>query len=323
MRKRFCALTKTLANYTAAAKFATLTVLLPLLTGCPDLTQVQQLDKTADAAKSSLTPIAADFKASCDRQNLYTYLPPGPPPNPPPVKPCGNGDDLDKLGKNILKEQSILLDYFDALGSLSATDASGFEKVAPALDTSFKNAGLNATQQEMGKAAGTLASAITKLATEGYRKKKILEILKEADPAVQKITIGLANQVAPVSDLSVPPAGSQPRPDVSSYLALLYNEDIGLKTYYEIPLTQDHNGPAAILLTVQYQTAQELQSNRQDAAVAYRKLMLALGQAHASLLTDAEKGDFNKDSIKQIAKDLAQPMSDMSDAINTLQKDMR
>jgi hypothetical protein len=296
--------------------------LLPLLTGCPDLSQVQQLDKLADAAKPSLAPIAADFKASCDRQNFYQFVPPGPLPEKP-VSSCVNGDDLAKLGNNILKEQSLLIDYFDALGTLAATDASGFEKVAPALDTSFKTAGLDATQQAMAKASGTLASSIAKLVTEGYRKEKILEILKMSDGAVQTITTGLADQVASVNDLTPQDAGVSVKPNVTSYLGLLYNEDINLGTYYKIPLAKDHNSPAGLLLMNQYQTTLAVQSNRKDAAVAYRKLMLALGTAHAKLLNDASAGKFNKKSVEAIAKDLAQPISDISDSINTLQKDLR
>lgn len=297
---------------------------LPVLVGCPDLSQVQQLAKTADGAKSSITSIAADFKGTCDRQNLYIHLQPGPPPISPPTKACVNGDDLNHLGTNLLSEQNILLQYIDTLGTLAGTDASGFEKQAPSLNTSFKTAGLNATQQTMAASAGTLASDITKLATAGYREKKILEILKEADPAVTKLTAGLADQVATAADVaSQPPCAPPPAGDPLSYFKLLCNEEVVLDSYYQIPLAKDPDSPAGSLLNVQYHGVVDQLTAREDAATAYRKLMISIGQAHTKLLDGAQSGNFDKASVKKIATDLAQPISDMIDAITTLQKDAR
>jgi hypothetical protein len=298
-------------------------LILPFLVACPDLTQVQQFAKTADAAKSTIPAITADFKATCVRQNLYVHLPPGPPPAVPPPKACINEDDLEKLGNNLLSEQNTLLQYIDALGTLAGTDASGFEKAAPGLDTSFKTAGLSSTQQAMAGAAGTLAANITKLATAGYRERRILEILKDADPAVTVLTTGLANQVATQSDLSPPVPGAPPTGDGTSYFELLANEEGLLNSYYQIPLANDPNSPAGTLLNVQYHTALDQLSNRKDAAAAYRKLMLSIGQGHSKLLTGAQTGNFNAASVKKIAADLAQPISDMVNAISTLEKDAR
>jgi hypothetical protein len=295
------------------------TFIVPLLVGCPDLSQVQQLAKTADGAKTSIAAITSDFKGSCDRQNLYVHLPPGPPPNPPPPKACVDADDLDKLGKNLTTEQNILLQYIDTLGSLAGTDASGFEKTAPALDTSFKKAGLGATQQTAARSVGALAADITKLATAGYREKKILEILKDADPAVTQLSTALADQVAPSADITCDAAPVQS----SSYFQLLCNEEVVLKSYYEIPLAKDPNSSAGSLLNVQYHSALDQLQARKDAAIAYRKLMISIGQAHAKLLVGAQSGNFDKASVKKIAVDTAQPISDMADAITTLQKDAR
>jgi hypothetical protein len=296
------------------------TLLLPLMGGCPDLSQVQQLAKTVDGAKSSITTIAADFKGSCDRQNLYVHLPPGPPPAVPPEQACITGEDLDKLGKNLVVEQNTLMQYIDTLGTLAGTDASGFEKTAPSLDLSFKNAGLSTTQQSMAKSAGTLAAQITKFATAGYREKEILEILKDADPAVAELSLGLADQVATEADLipgtSAPIGGT-------SYLELLRNEEVVLNSYYQIPLAKDPNSAAGTLLNIQYHSALAELKARENAAIAYRKLMISIEEAHANLLVGAQSGNFDKASVKKIAQDLAQPISDMINAITTLQKDAR
>ncbi len=291
----------------AAIRSLAILLLLPMLPGCTDLNQVKELAKEADTAKPALIPIAADFKGSCDRANSYA----GFPPPPAAFLPCKNAADLEKLGKNILKEQSLLLDYFDALGTLADTDATGFEKAAPSLDTTFDSNALSATQLEMAKDAGTIAADITKLVTLRYREKKIAQLLWEAEPAVQRLTRGLANQVAPGSDL----------PAITSYLGLLSNEDIALKTYYEIPLTRDSSSPSALLLLNQYQKALAEQARRKDAAKSYRKLMLALGEAHTKLLHDSERNGFDKAAAKKLVQDLAGPAQEISEAIDSLRKD--
>ena len=287
-----------------------------MLTGCPNLTQVQQLATTADGAKTAAATIAGDFSASCDRQNRVLK------------GSCNDAvkKDLAQVGTNLAAEQSILFAYFDNLGKLSSADATGFETAAPNLNTSFQNAGLSTTQQAMAGAAGSLAADITKLVTLGYREKEILEILKSADGPVQTLTSGLANQVAPdVPDTYAetpcaftPPAGTPP-----SYLTELCNENLNVHSYYDVPLAGEKDPAIVLLLQAQYDSAIAQLQTREAAALAYRKLMLPLGTAHSKLLASSAKGDFNADAVKAIAQALSGPLSDMANAINTLQKDAR
>jgi hypothetical protein len=293
-----------------------LTVLLALV-GCPDLSQVQQLGQTAGAGKSSLNAIAADFKGSCDRQNGYIQLPPGdvaPPPLPCDAKTAEN---YRKIGDNLIKEQAVLIAYFDALGKLAGTTTSGFDGVAPNLDTSFGNAGFDATQQEMAKAGGTIADAITQLATAGYREKKISEILTGTNDAVQKATTAMANIVDPDPEPST--GGGQ---NIASYMGILLNEDEMIRSYYEVPLKKEGSMSAlGALFNLKYQDAVQAQNQRKEAARAYRQYMLALGDAHNKLAANA--GKFEVDDVKKLSKELAKPFSDLAGAVRTLQKDAR
>jgi hypothetical protein len=287
---------------------------LVFLTGCPNLTQVQQLATTADGGKTGAATIAGDYSASCDRQNRLLK------------SSCSSGTEFAQIGTNLAAEQNILFAYFDTLGKLASADATGFETAAPKLNTSFQTAGLTTTQQAMAGAAGSLAADITKMVTLGYREKEILEILKSADGPVQTLTTGLANQVAPdVPDAYTdhpcdfkPPAGTPP-----SYLTELCLEETSIHSYYDIPLAGEKDPGTAILLQAQYDNSYAQLRTREAAALAYRKLMLSLGTAHSKLLAAASKGNFNSDAVKAIAQALSGPMSDMASAINTLQKDAR
>jgi hypothetical protein len=289
---------------------------LVFLTGCPNLTQVQQLATTVDGGKVAAATIAGDYSASCDRQNQLLK------------SSCSSSNraEFAQIGTNLATEQDILFAYFDTLGKLASADATGFETAAPKLNTSFQTAGLTATQQAMAGAAGSLAADIAKIVTLGYREKEILEILKSADDPVQKLTNGLADQVAPnvpeaYTDQPckfVPPAGTPP-----SYLTNLCNEDSNLHSYYDIPIASEKDAGTAILLQAQYDSALDQLHTRENSALAYRKLMLSLGTAHSKLLAAASKGNFDAAAVKEIAQALSGPMSDMANAVNTLQKDAR
>lgn len=289
---------------------------LVFLTGCPNLTQVQQLATTADGGKTAAATIAGDFSASCDRQNLILK------------SSCSssNRTELVHIGTNLAAEQNILFAYFDTLGKLASADATGFETAAPKLNASFQTAGLTATQTAMAGAAGSLAADITKLVTLGYREKEILGTLKSADNPVQTLTTGLADQVAPnVPDANtdqpcqfIPPAGTP-----SSYLTYLCYEDTNLQSYYAIPLAGEKDPAIAVLLQSQYDSALAQLHTREAAALAYRKLMLSLGTAHSKLLAASAKGNFNAAAVKEISQALSGPLSDMANAVNTLQKDAR
>lgn len=259
-------------------------LLTVLLAGCVNLDQVTALDKVADGAKTTLPVIAADFKGSCDRQNLYVHLPPGPPPVSPPPKACINGDDFEKLGNNLITEQNVLLDYFDALGKLASSSATGFQKTVGTLSASFKDAGLSSAQQSMATSAGNLAQAISDMALQGYRKKKIGDIVGKADKDVTILANGLADQVAPAA--GVPPSAT-------SYVSLLSNESTLIDTYYAVPLAKDPNSLAAILVNRQWQDDVSQLNARMNAAQAYRKLMVSLAAAHTKLATDTKGGHFD------------------------------
>lgn len=298
-------------------KYALLFMALPVLLGCPDLSQVQQLGQTADAGQSSLDAIAADFKGSCQRQNRYVQVPPE--TQTPPSAACDpqTAENYRKLGDNLIKEQGVLIAYFDELSQLAGTPTSGFDGIAPNLDTSFGNAGFDATQQEMAKAGGTIADAITKLATAGYREKKISEILTQTNDAVQKATTDLANLIDP--DPEPKTGGGQ---GINSYMGVLLNEDEQIKSYYYVPLMKE--GTMSILgslFNLKYQEALQAQNQRKEAARAYRQYMLALGAAHDKLAANA--GKFEAGDVMKLGKELAQPFSDLASAVRTLQKDAR
>ena len=286
-------------------------LLAVVLVGCVNLDQVTALAKLAVEAKTSLPVIAADFKGSCDRQNLYVHLPPGPSPVSAPPKACVSGDDLDKLGNNLIAEQNILLDYFDALGELASSTSSGFQKSVGTLSSSFKDAGLSTAQQTMATSAGNLASAISDMALQGYRKRKIADIIGKTDKDVAILANGLADQVAPAPDKT---------PSATSYLSLLNNEGVLIDSYYSVPLAQDPNSLAAIIVNRQWQSDVNQLNARKDAAQAYRKLMLSLATAHAKLTSDTKGGHFD---IKQLGKDLGPDIEQMEKAIADLQKDLR
>ncbi|RRA50478.1 hypothetical protein D1Y84_00240 [Acidipila sp. EB88] len=217
----------------------------------------------------------------------------------------------------------MLFDYVDALGKLSAADATGFEKAAPTLGTSFKNTGFDTTQQDMANAAGTLAGAITKLATLGYREKEVADIIQKSQRPVRTLAQGLANQIAPdkvpidTPCSYAPPAGTPP-----TYLLELCNEEQTIHSYYDVPLASETDPGLKIILRGQYQTALDQLAAREKAALAYRTFMMGIADAHDKLVT-ASKAGFDKAAVQNLAKQISEPISGITESVKSLEKDAR
>jgi hypothetical protein len=139
--------------------------------------------------------------------------------------------------------------------------------------------------------------------------------IRNTNGAVKIATTGLANQVCPDPE---PMAGG----NIASYMGILQNEDNAISSFYDvIERKYGTDNPSGALLRLQHLAALADQDKRREAARAYRKYMLALQDAHTKLVNNT--GTFGKSDTANIAKELAQPLSDMADAINTLQKDAR
>jgi len=273
------------------------------LAGCTNLDEVAALPKLADGAKTTLPILAKDLKGSCDRQNFYA----DPTDNPAAVHPCSLGTAYAELGKNMISEQSILLAYFDAIGKLAGGSTSGFSKSVSGIDANLKVAGLNTDQQQMASSAGKLAAAIADMITDGYKRKKLGEIVRASNDDVATLTNGLADQIDSNSK--------------ASYTEELGAEETSLSTYYGVPIGQAANDPLGKLRAYRdWQSAREKLKARRDAAKAYRQLMESLRDAHAKLKDESVNNHFD---AKAIAKALGPHLSDIEASIAEMQKDLR
>jgi hypothetical protein len=272
------------------------------LVGCTNLDEVAALPKLAHGAKTALPLLAKDLKGSCDRQNFYS----NPADNPTAVPSCSLGDTYVKLGNNMISEQSILLAYFDALGKLAGGSTSGFSKSISGIDANLKVAGLETDQQKMASAAGKLAAAIAGMITDGYKRKKLAEIVKAANDDVAILANGLADQI-----------DSDSR---ASYTQELGAEQTNLSTYYGIPIAQANDPLGKLNAYGDWQSAREKLQSRRDAAKAYRTLMISLRDAHAKLKDESANNHFDS---KAIAKALGPYLSDIESSIQDLQRDLR
>ena len=276
--------------------------LVSSLVGCTNLDEVAALPKLADGAKTALPLLAKDLKGSCDRQNFYA----NPTDNPAVLLPCSLGDPYAKLGSNMISEQSVLLAYFDALGKLAGGSTSGFSKSVSGIDANLKVAGLNTEQQKLASSAGKLAAAIAGMITDGYKRKKLGEIVRAADDDVATLANGLADQIDSDSK--------------ASYTQELEAEQTSLTTYYGIPIAQATDPLGKLSAYKDWQAAREMLQNRRDAAKAYRKLMISLRDAHSKLKEESVNNRFD---AKAIAKALGPYLSDIESSIEDLQKDLR
>lgn len=93
-----------------------------------------------------------------------------------------------------------------------------------------------------------------------------------------------------------------------------------MNSYYQIPLARDPHSLSAILVKRQYDNDLVQLEARENAARAYRQMMLSLASAHTKLTNDTKHGHFD---IKQIAQDLGPDVQQVGQSVIDLRNDMR
>src|SRR5260370_38752466 len=88
------------------------------LNGCVNLDAAAGLSKLSDEARISLPRVSNDVAGTCARQN--TLFENTPPAERPPVAQAQDCKPYQEIADHLAKDESILADYFDALGKIGS-----------------------------------------------------------------------------------------------------------------------------------------------------------------------------------------------------------
>jgi hypothetical protein len=276
---------------------ATATILFTF-NGCVDLNSGEDLTKLADNAKIALPRLSNDVAATCVRQNtLVEDIPANERPSSVTPQDC---KPYQEIAHHLAADQTVLTDYFEALGKLASNKPMSYDATISAALTSISyNTAISANTAKASTAAEKILQALSNAATKGYRRKQLGILIKDTDPAIQSLTQAL-KQVITVD-----------------YADLLKNEETKLDNFYQAPIAArgQNERLALVLVQRQYHQDQQALDNRRADIVSYGKVMDDIAALHTKLLQEANK-NFN---ASQAAKEIQPLIAAIQNALSAIE----
>jgi hypothetical protein len=274
--------------------------LLFLLTGCVDLDDAVGLSKLSGEARLALPKVSNDIAATCFRQNtLLTDIPEKERSSNMQPQDCKS---YQEVSTHLAKDESVLLDYFDALGKLSSNKPLSYDaNIDKTVVGIGKNTALSADTAKAGTDAESILQSLADAATHGYREKQLGQIIAANDPAIQSLTQALKKVVT------------------IDYGLLLSNEETSLDLFYQGPIDQavasSTERLTLILVQRQYSEDKAAMRSRKDSIADYGKIMDDLAALHAKLKQQATQ----KSSLIEMGKQAGPIVESLSSAITDIQ----
>lgn len=268
-----------------------------VLVGCINLDDVAGLTKLADRAQQTLPTVVKDIPASCERQNSFIAdIPSAEKPPQTELQDCKLYQDV---ADHITKDQAVLVTYFDSLGKLASNTPLSYDQN---IDTNVATIGKlpNLSKQTIAasEAGQKIAKVLADLATKGYREHKLNSIVARTDEPIQQLTSALKTVI------------------LVDYRGILANESTIMDVYYKSPLeAATTERLTRIVVERQYEGDRAALNSRQEAAVAYGKVMDNLASMHHKLKVEAEK----KANLRAIAAEIGPEIASLKDALTQLQ----
>jgi hypothetical protein len=268
------------------------------LNGCVNLDDAAGLSKLSAEARISLPRVSNDVSGTCHRQN--TLFENTPSAERPPAEQAQDCKPNQEIADHLAKDESVLADYFDALGKLASNRPMGADAAIDANVTATgANTSLSANTASAGNSAQSILKALADAATNRYRAKQLAQLIQQNDPAIQPLTQALKKVIT------------------IDYALLLSNEELSLDTFYQGPMAGAKPNERLTLILVQRQYAHDksaMQSRKENIA-AYGKIMDDISALHAKLKQEAA----SKASIVEICKQVRPLVLSLNAALSDIQ----
>jgi hypothetical protein len=288
----------TMAPRNLSLRIAAGATFLLALNGCVNLDDAAGLSKLSAEARISLPRVSNDVAGTCARQNtLFENTPQG---ERPPAEQAQDCKPYQEIADHLAKDESVLADYFDALGKLASNQPMGYDAAIVANVTAIgANPSLSANTASAGNAAQSILKSLADAVTKGYREKQLAQLIHQNDPAIQSLTQALKKVVT------------------VDYALLLSNEELSLGNFYQGPMASAQPTERLTLILVQRQYAHDKAAMqfRKDDIAAYGKIMDDLSALHAKLKQEAA----SKASIVEISKQVRPLVLSLNAALSDIQ----
>jgi hypothetical protein len=288
----------TMAPRRLSLRIAAGAMFLLAFNGCVNLDDAAGLSKLSAEARISLPRVSNDVAGTCARQN--TLFENTPRAERPPAEQAQDCKPYQEVADHLARDESVLADYFDALGKLASNQPMGYDAAIDANVTATgANSSLSVNTASAGNAAQNILKSLADAATHGYREKQLAQLIQQNDPAIQSLTQALKKVIA------------------ADYALLLSNEELSLDNFYKGPMASAQPTERLTLILVQRQYSHDksaLQS-RKDNIAAYSRIMDDISALHGKLKEEAAR----KASIVEICKQVRPIVLSLNAALSDIQ----
>lgn len=263
-----------------------------LLAGCADLKGIRKFsDSAADTA--SYTGLTSYYLGEFDHSKRYE-------------EDAAKKKQLDQESIGRRKQEKALLglhrgvqDYMKALGALASDEVISYDESLKKLGDEIKNTKLVSETQV--DAYQKITGIIAKAATDGYRQRKLKQLIGDANEPFQKIAVALGEIVS------------------SGYVLSLDNELDVMNSYYkEVIKLAPPNDPGTEMVKETWRTKKEDLAARRQACLAYADTIQKIAQAHQELFSNKDKLDAK--ATLDLIMSYAQDIDDLRNNIKELTK---
>jgi hypothetical protein len=279
-------------------RIAAVATFLLTLNGCVNLDDAAGLSKLSGEARISLPRVSNDVAGTCARQNILFENTPR--AERPPAAQAQDCKPYQEIADHLAKDESVLADYFDALGKLASNEPMSYDATIDANVTATgANTALSANTAAAGNDAQSILKSLADAVTGGYREKQLGQLIQQNDPAIQSLTQALKKVVA------------------VDYALLLSNEEVSMDNFYQGPMASAQPSERLTLILVQRQYARDkaAMQSRKDNIAAYGRIMDDISALHSKLKQEATR----KASIVEICKQIRPLVLSLNAALSDIQ----
>ncbi len=289
-----------------------------LNSGCVSLKEIRAFATTAGDVGEKFPGLARDLYDSCMSQQRYIvaqkndfrvdqFADLNDDTNPL----MSDGLQICKLYKDeqdrLIKANGTLVGYMKSMGDLAADDLTNYDKSIEGFGSALTGAKLLSVNES--NAVTKLAGVLSHLVTEGYRRKKLRNVIKDTDPDIQIIAEALSRIVA------------------MNYVQQLENEREAMKNYYRKlaresvefnkTLVKNAQGAEGVSnpaplddIKTKYEAKNAAINLKIAGAKAYSQILINVEKAHRELANHAD--DLNSQSTLIIALSYAKTIQGLA-----------
>ena len=263
----------------------TAALVVTLSYGCANLSAIRQFAESASRT-AEYTKLVDDYVQCASRQKKY--------------QPENQHERLEQIAKERSGEKGALIlrhllieEYMDALGQLAADQVVTYDKEIDSLGAAAKQGKF--IDDEEAAAFSALGKVLTKAATDGWRQRKLKQLIEKSNEPLQLVISSLKQIVD------------------DGFAGDLKNEEVAVEKYYHAIIADSHDKAGIAALEEWMTTKLETIRKRGKAIETYSEALVKIAEGHKKLYHNR-----NRVRSKELLGQMSRYAKDLRKAYDTL-----